>query len=89
MGNRTQAKVVEYVETWEKRCYKNGIPDDAPTELNDKVPSYKKICHALLNNDLNLTALGYSSKQSKFYSILKRIEIEARPSKVKQLKLNF
>ncbi len=81
-------RVKEYIETWEKRCYKNGIPDEAPIQISDKVPSYKMICIALLKNDLQLTSLGYKAKQSKFYSILKRIEISARHTdKPKQLKL--
>lgn len=72
---------------WEKRCYKKGIPDEAPFQLKDKVPSYKRICLAILNNDLQLTSLGYEPKKSKYYSILKRIEISARVYKGKQLKL--
>jgi len=44
---------------------------------------------ALLKNDMNLTSLGYSNKYSKYYSILKRIEIDARPTKYKQLKLKL
>jgi predicted phosphoadenosine phosphosulfate sulfurtransferase len=72
---------------WERRCYKNGIPDEAPSELGDRVPSYKRICLAILNNDLQLTSLGYYPKKSKYYSILKRIEIDARIYKGKQLKL--
>lgn len=55
--------------------------------MNDKVPNYKKICLALLNNDLNLTSLGFQTKKSKYYSILKRIEIDARTFEGKQLKL--
>ena len=75
---------------WEDRCYQNGIPDEAPFELNGKVPSYKTICIAILKNDLNLTKLGFKAKDSKYYSILKRIEIDARPSKYgKQLKLRL
>jgi hypothetical protein len=41
----------------------------------------------LLKNDYNLTSLGYAPKKSKYYSILKRIEIDARPVKYKQLKM--
>jgi len=74
---------------WEKRCYRNGIPDEAPFELKDKVPSYKNICMALLKNDFNLVSLGYSPKITKYYSILKRIEIDQRKYVGKQLKLNF
>lgn len=84
-----QKKITEYIEQWEKRCYKNGIPDEAPIEINDKVPSYKKICMALLKNDTNLVSLGFEPKKSKYYSILKRIEIDARPSDFKQLKLKL
>ena len=71
-------KVAEYVQLWEERCYKDGIPDEAPSELGDKVPSYKRICIAILKNDMNLTSLGYKPKNSKYYSILKKIEIDAR-----------
>lgn len=44
---------------------------------------------ALLKNDNNLVSLGYQPKKSKYYSILKRIEIDARPSDFKQLKLKL
>jgi predicted phosphoadenosine phosphosulfate sulfurtransferase len=87
MGIMVHEKIKEYVDMWERRCYKNGIPDEAPSELGDRVPSYKRICLAILNNDLQLTSLGYYPKKSKYYSILKRIEIDARIYKGKQLKL--
>ena len=87
MGAELQARITEYIETWEKRCYQEGIPDEAPIELGDKVPSYKRICIAILNNDHQLTTLGYSAKYTKYYSILKRIEIDARRYKGKQMKL--
>lgn len=74
---------------WEKRCYTNGIPDEAPFELKDRVPSYKNICMALLKNDFNLVSLGYSPKTTKYYSMLKRIEIDQRKYIGKQLKLNL
>ena len=89
MGTMVHKKVNDYVKMWEDRCYKEGIPDEAPFELKDKVPSYKRICMALLKNDINLTSLGYKEKYTKFYSVLKRIEIDARPTKYKQLKLRL
>ena len=73
-----KSKVKLYVSRWEKRCYNKGIPDEAPIEIFDKVPSYKKIAMCLLNNDLNLTGLGFSEKKSKYYSILKQIELKDR-----------
>ena len=82
-------KINKYIKEWEERCYPKGIPDEAPFQLKDKVPSYKKICVALLKNDFNLTSLGYEPKKTKYYSILKRIEIDARKTKYKQLKLKL
>lgn len=88
MGIMVHKRIAEYIEIWEKRCYKKGIPDEAPIQISDKVPSYKAICIALLKNDMQLTNLGYQPKHSNFYSILKKIEIDARDTgKPKQLKL--
>lgn len=84
-----ESKIKSYIKTWEQRCYRAGIPDEAPAEIADKVPSYKSIALALLKNDLNLTGLGYTAKESKFYGIYKRIEIEARKYPGKQLKFRF
>jgi predicted phosphoadenosine phosphosulfate sulfurtransferase len=80
-------KIKEYIKQWEKRCYSNGIPDEAPVQIKDKVPSYKKICLSILKNDFK--DLGYYPKKSKYYSLLKRIEINQRIYKGKQLKLNI
>jgi len=55
--------------------------------LNDKVPSYKRIAIAILRNDISY--LGYDRPKSKYYSILKRIEIDAREYNGKQLKLRL
>jgi hypothetical protein len=43
----------------------------------------------LLKNDFNLKSLGFKTKKSKYYSILKKIEIENREYKGKQLKLKL
>ena len=90
MGNTIHERVREYCEKWEHRCYTNGIPDEAPVEIADKVPCYKKIAIAILKNDLNLSSLGYEKKHSKYYDVLKRIEMDARKDgKPKQLKFNL
>ena len=78
-------EIAAYIKTWESRCYLNGLPDEAPAEIFDKVPSYKKIAIAILRNDLR--PLGIEPKASKYYSMLKRIEIAKRPTKYKQLEL--
>ena len=83
-------RIEEYITEWEKRGYSKGIPDEAPIRLSqlNKVPSYKKICIAILNNDHSLKSLGLSLPKSKYYHILKRIELDARETnEPKQLKL--
>jgi len=83
-------KIMDYIKTWESRCYFDGIPDEAPYELEirNKVPSYRKICYAILKNDYSLKTLGFDQKKSIYYNHFKKIEIESRLN-VKQLKLNL
>jgi len=80
-------KINEYIQTWESRCYSDGLPDEGPEDIYDKVPSYKRIAIAILRNDLR--TLGFEPKESKYYGILKRIELDARPGRAKQLKLKL
>lgn len=86
----TTKRIYGYIESWEKRCYKNGIPDEAPTELerNLLAPSYRQICIAILKNDYTLKTLGYSGKKSKYYDVYKKIELTNR-GKIIQLKLDL
>jgi predicted phosphoadenosine phosphosulfate sulfurtransferase len=83
-------KIQDYIKTWENRCYSDGIPDEAPHELEirNKVPSYRRICFAILRNDYPLKSLGFTPTKSKYYDAYKRIELDAR-NKPKQLKLNL
>lgn len=83
-------KILKYIETWEQRCYFDGIPDEAPKELESlgKVPSYRRICLAILKNDYPLKTLGFTPNESKYYGCYKRIELAQR-SKTKQLKLDL
>jgi predicted phosphoadenosine phosphosulfate sulfurtransferase len=83
-------KIMDYIKTWENRCYFDGIPDEAPYELEirNKVPSYRRICYAILKNDIILKSLGYTAKKSEYYNYYKKIEIEKR-NNCKQLKLDL
>lgn len=89
----TKDKIEIYVSRWKKRCYTDGIPDEAPIELeqNDLVPSYRRICLAILKNDNNLLTLGFTKSKSGAYSDLKKIELIDRgvikPSLQLKLKL--
>jgi len=78
-------KIIQYIKTWESRCYHDGIPDDAPKEIFDKVPSYKRIAIAILKNDYPLKSLGYTPPKSEVYNELKRIEIAGRIKKTAPL----
>jgi len=84
-----QKRIEKYVKEWESRCYTDGIPDEAPSEIKDKVPSYKQICIAILNNDYALKSLGLSMPTSPYYTELKKIELRERykdnPEKLKEI----
>lgn len=69
-------QIYQYIKTWESRCYSDGIPDDAPEEIFEKVPSYRKIAIAILKNDLQV--IGFTPKKSVYYDMLKKIELQAR-----------
>ena len=75
---------------WESKCYLNGIPEEAPIRLEqlNKVPSYRRICIAIMKNDYQLKTLGLESEKSVFYSDLKYIEL-LNKNKIKQLKINL
>lgn len=84
-------KIEKYITEWERKCYKGGIPDEAPQELekNCNVPSYRKIAYAILKCDNNLKSLGLDSiKKSKAYNEIKRAQLirEGRLNDI-QLKL--
>lgn len=76
----TKRKIEAYIKKWENRCYSAGIPDEAPLELeqNNLVPSYRKICMAIMKNDVMLETLGYSRPKCASYNELKRIELLER-----------
>ena len=81
-------KIEQYIREWENKCYSNGLPDEVPIEINNLVPSYKKIAISILKNDYSLKYLGFEPPKSRVYSDLKRIEIEARgTTKTVQLRL--
>lgn len=73
-------RIMEWVETWEQRGYPYGIPDAADPTLErlGKVPSYRRICLAILKNDITLQSLGFSKPNCDAYNEIKRVEIAAR-----------
>ncbi len=75
-----RSKILNYIETWESRCYNTGVSDQIPKEIFELAPSYQRICMAILKNDYPLKSLGFIPETSKYYDQLKKIEIEARNS---------
>lgn len=69
-------RIKKYLTKWES-VYKNGIPDEAPTRLEDlgKAPSYRLICKAILKNDYQCETLGFSKNKPLVYHDLKKIEL--------------
>lgn len=76
------SRIEAYITTWEGRCYSDGIPDEIPAKLakSFRVPSYKAIALAILNNDAALKSLGFEPRHSQYYELLKggppELEIE-------------
>lgn len=81
-------KIQKYIKEWENKCYFDGIPDEAPRELEkrDLVPSYRRICIAIMKNDNNLKSLGFTSNKSVYYDNIKYNELLLRNKQI-QLKL--
>jgi len=52
---------------WHKRGYRNGIPDEAPRELEKKywAPSWRRMCKVLLRNDWWCKGLGMTQPKSE------------------------
>jgi len=72
--------ITNYICSWTKKGYENGIPDEAPLRLEqlNKVPSYRQICKSILLNDIHLEKLGYQKPKCKAYSDIKRAELIQR-----------
>lgn len=86
-------QILKYINDWENKCYKNGIPDEAPLRLEqlNKVPSYRLIVKAILKNDVVLKLLGFNKPKCHIYSELKRIELlsKGKIKETNQLKLKI
>jgi len=72
------AKLTMFVKWWMDRGYPDGIPDEAPYEMetNKLAPSWRRICKSLLRNDYWGKGLGFSQTKSdayqKYLDLIKR-----------------
>jgi len=64
-----QNKVLLFQRWWMARGYPDGIPDEAPYELEAArlVPSWRRICKSLLRNDYWCKGLGFTQHKSRAY----------------------
>jgi len=62
-------KILLYCKWWEERGYAEGIPDEADyaMEVKRDVPSWRRICKALLRNDYWAKSLGFTQHKSAAY----------------------
>ena len=73
-----RAKIDVHRKWWMDRGYPRGIPDEADKKLETKrkVPSWRRICKAILRNDYWCKSLGFSQHKSgsyeKYLAMMKR-----------------
>lgn len=62
-------KIMLFQKWWIKRGYPDGIPDEAPYELEAKrlAPSWRRVCKTLLRNDYWGKGIGFSQHKSAAY----------------------
>lgn len=63
------AKISVFIKWWVDRGYPDGIPDEAPYEMesNKLAPSWRRICKSLLRNDYWGKGMGFSQTKSEVY----------------------
>lgn len=78
-----EAKIDVHRKWWMDRGYEDGIPDEADQKLENKrkVPSWRRICKAILRNDYWCKTLGFSQHRSGSYDKYLRM-MENRKKKV-------
>lgn len=62
-------KIILHIKWWMERGYPEGIPDEAPYELEAarKVPSWRRVVKSLLRNDYWGKGLGFTQHKSAAY----------------------
>jgi predicted phosphoadenosine phosphosulfate sulfurtransferase len=73
-------RFIDWMQRWKQRGYYNGIPDEAPRELENKywAPSWRRLCKVLLRNDWWCKGLGLTQPKSEAYGKYLKIKKERR-----------
>jgi predicted phosphoadenosine phosphosulfate sulfurtransferase len=77
-GEHYANKIAIHVRWWTDRGYPDGIPDEADYDLEiaKKVPSWRRVCKAILRNDYSCKSLGFTQQRSAAYD--KYLELQRR-----------
>lgn len=75
-------KIALFVHWWKLRGYPEGIPDEMPADQEAKrdVPSWRRICKALLRHDYWCKGLSFSQHKSAHYEKYLKIMRKRRSS---------
>jgi predicted phosphoadenosine phosphosulfate sulfurtransferase len=73
-------KISVFIKWWMDRGYSGGIPDESDTneEASRKVPSWRRICKALLKNDYWCKSLSFSMNKAGAFEKYRKVMIERR-----------
>lgn len=68
-------KIAVFLHWWQAHGYPDGIPDEADIRLEaaKKVPSWKRVCKALLRNDYWCKGLSFTQTKSEAYEKYKKV----------------
>lgn len=92
MEEHYRNKITLFEKWWRERGYEDGIPDEAPYELEAarEAPSWRRVCKSLLRNDYWCKGLGFSQHKSPAYA--RYLDLMKRRKKswgVEQMALGF
>jgi predicted phosphoadenosine phosphosulfate sulfurtransferase len=73
-------KIAVFLKWYAERGFPNGIPDEADIKLeaSRKVPSWRRVCKALLKNDYWCKGLSFSQHKSEAYERWRKIMLKRR-----------
>jgi predicted phosphoadenosine phosphosulfate sulfurtransferase len=80
-------KIFTFIKWWKEKGYENGIPDEAPANLEAKklVPSWRRICKSLLRNDYWCKGLSFTQHKTDAYK--KYLELKKKQKQQANFKL--
>jgi len=68
-------KVATFLHWWSERGYRDGIPDEAKSddEAHKRVPSWRRVCKALLRHDYWCKGMSFSQHKSEAYEKYRKL----------------